>query len=88
MVIGRTARDLTEAQALSCVLGYTCACDVSARRWQEHAGGGQWTRGKSFDSFCRLGPVLVTADESPDPQVLSVSCRLNGRPMLEAISPP
>jgi len=78
VVIGRPARDVGVDQALEHVLGYTCACDVSARRWQKHGGGGQWIRGKSFDSFCPLGPVLVTADEIPDPQALQLSCVING----------
>lgn len=81
VVIGRTARDVSPAEALSHVFGYTCANDVSARRWQRHGGGGQWIRGKSFDGFCPLGPVLVTADEIPDPQALSVTCTINGERM-------
>ncbi len=68
-------------RALEHVLGYTCANDVSARRWQKRGGGGQWVRGKSFDGFCPLGQVLVTADEIPDPQALSVRCLLNGEVM-------
>jgi 2-keto-4-pentenoate hydratase/2-oxohepta-3-ene-1,7-dioic acid hydratase in catechol pathway len=83
VVIGRTARDVSEADALDYVLGYTCANDVSARRWQKRGGGGQWVRGKSFDGFCPLGPHLVTADEIPDPQTLTVRSRLNGRVMQE-----
>jgi 2-keto-4-pentenoate hydratase/2-oxohepta-3-ene-1,7-dioic acid hydratase in catechol pathway len=78
VVIGRTARDVSVASALDYVLGYTCANDISARRWQKEGGAGQWIRGKSFDGFCPLGPVLVTADEIPDPQALSVTCTLNG----------
>ena len=81
VVIGRKARNVPAATALDYVLGYTCANDVSARRWQKHAGGGQWVRGKSFDSFCPLGPVLVTADEIPDPQSLPIRSVLNGRTM-------
>ena len=81
VVIGKTARDVTVDTALEHVLGYTCANDVSARRWQKHGGGGQWVRGKSFDTFCPLGPVLVTADEIPNPQALSISSKLNGRTM-------
>jgi len=77
VVIGRTARDVAAGQALEHVFGYTCACDVSARRWQKQGGGGQWIRGKSFDSFCPLGPVLVTADEIPDPQRLALRCTIN-----------
>ena len=83
VVIGRTARDVSEADALDYVLGYACANDVSARRWQKHGGGGQWVRGKSFDSFCPLGPELVTADEVPDPQALTVRSILNGTVMQE-----
>jgi 2-keto-4-pentenoate hydratase/2-oxohepta-3-ene-1,7-dioic acid hydratase in catechol pathway len=78
VVIGRAARDVSVASALDFVLGYTCANDISARRWQKADGAGQWIRGKSFDGFCPLGPVLVTADEIPDPQNLSVTCTLNG----------
>jgi 2-keto-4-pentenoate hydratase/2-oxohepta-3-ene-1,7-dioic acid hydratase in catechol pathway len=81
VVIGRAARNVKTGDALDHVLGYTCANDVSARRWQKHGGGGQWVRGKSFDTFCPLGPTLVTADEIPDPQDLSIRCLLNDRPM-------
>jgi len=81
VVIGRTAKDVPAERALEYVLGYTCANDVSARHWQKHGGGGQWVRGKSFDTFCPLGPVLVTADEIRDPQSLGVRCLLNGQPM-------
>jgi len=81
VVIGRTAKDVSEAQALDHVFGYTCSNDVSARRWQKHGGARQWVRGKSFDGFCPLGPVLVTADEIPDPQALDVRCLLNGEAM-------
>ncbi|MEW6756075.1 MAG: fumarylacetoacetate hydrolase family protein [Candidatus Latescibacterota bacterium] len=81
VVIGRPARDVPAAQALQHVLGYTCGNDVSARRWQAHGGGGQWVRGKGFDTFCPLGPVLVTADEIPDPQGLPIRTLLNGQVM-------
>ncbi|MCB1759969.1 MAG: fumarylacetoacetate hydrolase family protein [Gammaproteobacteria bacterium] len=83
VVIGKSATNVSEQDALDHVLGYSCANDVSARRWQKHGGGGQWVRGKSFDSFCPLGPVLVTADEIADPQVLPLRTRLNGRTMQE-----
>ncbi|MEO1237542.1 MAG: fumarylacetoacetate hydrolase family protein [Planctomycetota bacterium] len=83
---GRPARDVAEADALDYVLGYTAANDVSARRWQKHGGGGQWVRGKSFDTFCPLGPVLVTArpvadadaDVIDDPQALTLVGTVNG----------
>ncbi len=83
VVIGRTARNLSANDALDHVLGYTCACDVSARRWQKHGGGGQWIRGKGFDSFCPLGPALVTADEIPNPNRLLLRCILNGETMQQ-----
>ncbi len=83
VVIGRRGKDIPEAAALEYVLGYTCANDVSARRWQKHSGGGQWVRGKSFDSFCPLGPVLVTTDEIQEPQDLRVRCLLNGDVMQD-----
>jgi 2-keto-4-pentenoate hydratase/2-oxohepta-3-ene-1,7-dioic acid hydratase in catechol pathway len=78
VVIGRAARDVPIESALSHVLGYCCANDVSARRWQKERGAGQWVRGKSFDSFCPLGPTLVSADAIPDPQDLRLTCTLNG----------
>lgn len=77
IVIGEQGRNIDEASALDYVFGYTCANDVSARKWQKHGGGGQWIRGKSFDTFCPLGPVLVTADEIEDPQSLAISTTLN-----------
>ncbi len=83
VVIGKAATDVSEAQALDYVLGYTCANDVSARRWQKHGGGGQWVKGKSFNSFCPLGPVLVTTDEISDPQSLRVRALLNGERMQD-----
>lgn len=79
VVIGRSARNVSEADSLGYVLGYTCANDVSARDVQLSSPGGQWTRGKSYDTFCPLGPVLVTADEIDDPQDLRVSTTLNDR---------
>ena len=83
VVIGRTCRDVSPSEALDCVLGYTCGNDVSARTWQIHRGGGQWIRGKSFDTFCPLGPALVTTDEIPDPQSLEIKTVLNGDTMQE-----
>lgn len=63
VVIGKRCKNATRENALDFVLGYTCANDVSARDWQKARGGSQWCRGKGFDTFCPLGPVLVTADE-------------------------
>jgi len=84
VVIGQAAKDVSTTEALGYVLGYTAANDVSARRWQGRRGSGQWVRGKSFDTFCPLGPELVTADELQDPQNLRLTCELNGRVMQDA----
>ncbi|OQY60377.1 MAG: 5-carboxymethyl-2-hydroxymuconate isomerase [Desulfobacteraceae bacterium 4572_88] len=84
VVIGKTAKNVPASDALDYVLGYTAGNDVSARRWQKHSGAGQWVRGKSFDTFCPLGPVLVTPDEIPDPQTLPLKSVLNGNTMQES----
>lgn len=78
VVIGKPARNVSKEDALSYVLGYTIANDVTARRWQGMKGGKQWARGKSFDTFCPLGPVLVHPSLLPDPQDLHITTRLNG----------
>ena len=65
------------------LLGYTCANDVSARDWQRNGGGGQWCQGKSFDTFCPLGPVLVTRDEIPNPNALRIRTILNGETLQD-----
>lgn len=77
IIIGRTARRVSEAQALEHVAGYAIANDVSERDWQIKRSG-QWSKGKSFDSFCPLGPWLVTRDELTDPQALGVELSVNG----------
>jgi 2-keto-4-pentenoate hydratase/2-oxohepta-3-ene-1,7-dioic acid hydratase in catechol pathway len=82
VVIGRPARHVSESEALDYVLGYTCLNDVSARDIQ--FGDGQWVRGKSLDTFCPMGPVLVTSDEIPDPQQLAISCRVGGTVLQDA----
>jgi 5-carboxymethyl-2-hydroxymuconate isomerase len=64
------------------VFGYTVGNDVSARDLQ--FGDGQWTRGKSLDTFCPIGPAVVTADEVPDPQALRVLARVNGETLQDA----
>ena len=78
VVIGRAARDVAEDDALSHVLGYCCANDVSARWWQKKGSGGQFCRGKSFDTFCPLGPSLVPASEVEDVQSMRIVCRVGG----------
>lgn len=77
VVIGREARNVPESEALEYVFGYTNANDVSSRDLQ-YSEGGQWTRSKSIDTFCPIGPYIATRDEIPDPQDLSVRCILNG----------
>ena len=76
VVIGRAARNVSEEDALDHVFGYTCINDVSARDLQ--FGDGQWVRGKSLDTFCPVGPWIVTADEIPDPQTLRIEAIVNG----------
>lgn len=78
VVIGKSAKNVPRERALDYVLGYTCANDVSARDWQIKHGGGQWCRGKSFDTFAPLGPVIVTPDEIPNPNALTIKTILNG----------
>ena len=82
VVIGRPARNVSEDEALDHVFGYTNCNDVSSRDLQ-FSEGGQWTRSKSIDTFCPLGPYLVTADEVPDPQNLYVRSILNGEVMQD-----
>ncbi len=84
VVIGRTCRNVSETEALEYVLGYTAANDVSARDWQKEWGGGQFCRGKGFDTFCPLGPCLVTRDDIPDPGQLAIRGYLNGDLMQES----
>lgn len=74
VVIGRPGRGIRRAQAMSHVFGYTIVNDVTARDWQQRHG--QWFLGKSFDTFCPMGPMLVTADEL-DPSALDVRCWVN-----------
>jgi 2-keto-4-pentenoate hydratase/2-oxohepta-3-ene-1,7-dioic acid hydratase in catechol pathway len=77
VVIGAGGRDIARADALSHVFGYTVVNDVTARDLQKRHQ--QWFKGKSLDTFCPMGPVLVTADELPDPQALAISLRVNGQ---------
>ena len=84
IVIGKACKNATKANALDYVLGYTCANDVSARDWQIRRGGGQWCRGKTFDTFAPLGPCLVLKDEIPDPNTLRIQTILNGRTMQDS----
>jgi len=83
VVIGRRARNVSLAEALDHVFGYTCLNDVSARDLQFRDG--QWVRGKSLDTFCPIGPWIVTADEIPDPGALRIECEVSGE-VLQAAS--
>ncbi|MBM4004614.1 MAG: fumarylacetoacetate hydrolase family protein [Planctomycetes bacterium] len=83
VIIGRTCKNVARERALDYVLGYTCANDVSARDWQIKWGGSQWCRGKTFDTFCPLGPCLVTSDEIPNPNSLAIKTILNGQAMQD-----
>ena len=83
VVIKKAAKNVSRETALDYVLGYTCANDVSGRDWQKNKGGGQWCRGKSFDTFCPLGPCLVTSDEITDPNALNIKTILNGNVMQD-----
>ena len=83
VVIGRPCKNVSRENALEYVLGYTCCNDVSARDWQIKHGGGQWCRGKSFDTFSPLGPVLVTPEHIPNPNALRIRTILNGRVMQD-----
>lgn len=78
VVIGKPCRSVPRERALEYVLGYTVGNDVSSRHWQKNAGGGQWVKGKSFDTFAPIGPALVLASAIPDPQALRVMTRVNG----------
>jgi 2-keto-4-pentenoate hydratase/2-oxohepta-3-ene-1,7-dioic acid hydratase in catechol pathway len=84
VILGSPIRDASEGAAMKAVLGYCCANDVSARWWQKQGSGGQFWRGKSFDTFCPIGPVVIPAPEIGDPGNLRVQCRVNGATMQDA----
>jgi 2-keto-4-pentenoate hydratase/2-oxohepta-3-ene-1,7-dioic acid hydratase in catechol pathway len=82
VVIGSRVRGVSEENALEAVRGYLCLNDVSARDLQ--FSDGQWTRGKSPDTFCPIGPRLVPRDDVDDPQALGIRCVLNGEVMQDS----
>lgn len=82
VVIGKKIFNCPAHMVMENIFGYTCANDVSARDLQ--FGDGQWVRGKSLDTFCPLGPWIVTADEIPDPNSLYIRCSLNGVMMQDS----
>lgn len=82
VVIGKRTYLSSPEESLGAVFGYTCANDVSARDLQ--FGDGQWVRGKSLDTFCPLGPWIVTSEEIPDPHCLGIRCLVNGEVMQDS----
>jgi 2-keto-4-pentenoate hydratase/2-oxohepta-3-ene-1,7-dioic acid hydratase in catechol pathway len=82
VVIGERVRSVSAENALDSVRGYICLNDVSARDLQ--FSDGQWTRGKSADTFCPVGPQLIAAADVPDPQALRIRCLLNGEVMQDS----
>jgi 2-keto-4-pentenoate hydratase/2-oxohepta-3-ene-1,7-dioic acid hydratase in catechol pathway len=82
VVIGERVRNVSTENALEAVRGYLCLNDVSARDLQ--FGDGQWTRGKSLDTFCPVGPELVPAVEVPDPQALAIRAVVNGEVLQDS----
>ncbi len=81
VIIGKTVKNVSEEDAYNHVYGYTVANDVTARELQN--GDGQWTRGKSLDTFCPLGPYIVTRDDIADPQNLNLKTTVNGEVMQD-----
>src|SRR5437868_9319086 len=84
IVVGKRGRNIPAASASEFAAGDTVGHDVSARDWQLKKDGKQWMAGKTFDTFAPAGPVLVTADEVPDPRNLGIRLRLNGQTMQDS----
>jgi 2-keto-4-pentenoate hydratase/2-oxohepta-3-ene-1,7-dioic acid hydratase in catechol pathway len=84
VVLGKRGRPRNEQEAREYIAGYTIGHDVSARDWQLKKDQKQWMVGKTFDTFAPTGPVLVTADELPDPHHLAIRLRLNGQTMQDS----
>lgn len=83
-IIGKEARDVSEAKALEYVLGYAVGNDVSHREWQLKRGGGQWGLGKGFDGWAPFGPGIVSSRLIKDPQALRISTKLNGKTVQDS----
>jgi len=82
VILGRRAKNVAKEYALDYVFGYTIINDISARDIQFEDG--QWVRGKSLDTFCPMGPFIITADEISDPQDLQLSCTINNNILQNA----
>jgi 2-keto-4-pentenoate hydratase/2-oxohepta-3-ene-1,7-dioic acid hydratase in catechol pathway len=78
VIIGKGGKNIPEAQAMDHVFGYSIANDVSASDWQRERVGNQWCKGKGFDTFCPLGPAIVSKDELPAPDELRIITKVNG----------
>jgi 2-keto-4-pentenoate hydratase/2-oxohepta-3-ene-1,7-dioic acid hydratase in catechol pathway len=83
VIIGKGGKNISVSAAMEHVLGYACSNDISARDWQMDRQSKQWARGKSFDTFCPLGPFLVTRDEVPDPSGLRIRAIINGNTLQD-----
>ncbi|CAM5177734.1 unnamed protein product [Eretmochelys imbricata] len=77
-VIGKKGKHIKESAAMDHVVGFMVAHDVTARDWQMKRNGNQWILGKTFDTFCPLGPAIVTKDSVTDPHKLGIRCKVNG----------
>jgi 2,4-diketo-3-deoxy-L-fuconate hydrolase len=82
-VIGESGRNISAKDALACIRGFTCAQDIS-ERFVQMAAGRQFSLGKSYDTFCPLGPAVVTLDELANPLDLRISCKVNGETMQDS----
>lgn len=82
VIMGKTAKKVRAADAFDKIFGYTALNDVSARDMQ--FGDKQWVRGKSLDTFCPMGPYLVTKDELSEPNNLQIGCRINGKTLQDS----
>ncbi len=84
LIIGRKAKNIKPAEVMDYIFGYTCANDVSARDWQFDLQKAQWARGKSFDTFCPLGPWIVTKEDIANADDLGIRAILNGQSVQES----
>ncbi|POI31572.1 hypothetical protein CIB84_004675 [Bambusicola thoracicus] len=80
-IVGKAGRHIQESVAMEHIVGFTVANDVSARDWQMRRNGRQWLLGKTFDTFCPIGPAIVTKDSVTDVHNLRIRCSVNGQLM-------
>lgn len=84
VVIGKEAKNVSQAEALGCVFGYCVGNDVSQRDWQLKLGGGQWSLGKMFDGWAPIGPAIIHPSLLPDPQAVRLATWVNGTQVQDA----